>query len=117
MLSVGPDHARLLLEKDELFTNVTESIRSLFQLCRLNQLPAAVVVSRQGSFDFRSSMRVALKVAAARPALLPQIRLALVAPAVEDAAMHAVVEVGEAIGLACCGFRDEPEAYDWLNGA
>lgn len=117
MLSVEPDHARLELDKDELFTHVTESVRSLVQICRVNQLHAALIVSRQGTFDFRSSLRVALKFVALRPEGLPSIRLALVAPAADDAAMRAVVGVAQGFGLSCRGFHDEAKARAWLNGA
>lgn len=84
MLSLEDPHARLALEKDEPFTSVTASVRSLFQVCRLTRLPGALIVSEQLGFDFRSSMRVALKFAAIRPAPLPGIRLALVAGAADE---------------------------------
>jgi hypothetical protein len=115
VLSFAHDQARLEVEKDALFTDVTESVRTLLQVCRLNQLPAAMIISHQSGFDFRSSVRVALKFAAARPAPLPRIRLALVALVAEDSTVQGVVEVAQEIGLVCKVFRDERAATAWLN--
>ena len=116
MLSFAQDHARLEVEKDAPFTEVTESVRTLLQVCRLNQLTAAMIISHQAGFDLRSSIRVALKFAAARPAPLPQIRLALVALVAEDSTVQPVVEVAHELGLVCKAFRDERAATAWLNG-
>ena len=116
MLSVAHDHARLEVEKDAPFTDVTESVRTLLQVCRLNQLTAGMIISHQSGFDFRSSVRVALKFAAARPAALPHIRLALVALVAEDFTVQAVVELAQELGLVCKAFGDERSATAWLNG-
>lgn len=115
MLTIASDHARLELEKDALFTDVTESIRSLMQVCRMNELAAALVVSHQAGFDLRSSMRVAFRSVAARPAAIPRIRLAVVAVAADAAMVRTVVQVAEESGLACRAFGNEAQAKVWLT--
>lgn len=115
MLTFGSGHARLVVQKDEPFTGVTESVRSLLQLCRLNRLTAALIVSEQVGFDFRSSVRIAFKFAASRPAPLPRIRVALVALAADDAMLGSVAEAVNGVGLICRGFRNEAQAMAWLG--
>src|SRR5258706_5401348 len=77
MLSMTPDYVRLTVLKDEPFEGVVESVRSVFQICRLNNFAGAIVVSEQDPLDWRSSMRVAIRFAASRWTL-PRMKLAFV---------------------------------------
>lgn len=113
MLSFGPGYARLDIPHDEEFNTVTESIRSLLHVCRLNGLPAALIVSAQDAFDWRSSLRIGMRFAAARGAV-DGVRLGLVAHHFNDGARHDVLAVARETGLDCRFFRSEPEAFAWL---
>jgi len=113
MLSLAPGYARLDIEKDDDFSEVSESIRALLHVCRLNRLDAALVVSRQGALDWRSSLRIGIRFSASRGAL-PDIRLALVAGH-DDPRVHADVrEVAEEAGVKCRIFAAEEQALGWI---
>jgi hypothetical protein len=116
VLSLAPDHARLDIRKDEDFGQVSESIRALLQVCRLNGLRNALLVSRQDAFDWRSSLRIAIRFAASR-APVADLRLALVANHFSDAARHDVLSVARESGLECGVFSSEAGALAWLSGA
>lgn len=116
MLSLTPDYARLEIGKDEPFSDVTESVRALLHLCRLNRLGAALIVSHQVGFDLRSSLRVALKFVSSRPAPLPEVRLAIVALAAQEEMLAPLEQTGGEIGIDCRGFREETRALAWLTG-
>ena len=112
MLSMTPDYVRLTVQKDEAFEGVVESVRSVFQICRLNNFAGALVISEQDPLDWRSSMRVAIRFAASRWAL-PSMKLAFVIP--EPGRVRAEVEaVANDAGLECRVFPQEPEAIGWL---
>ena len=117
LLSLANGYARLEIEKDQPFVEVTESIRSLLQVCRLNQLPAALVVSRQGGFDLRSSVRVALKFVASRPLGLPPVRLAIVGLLADDGVLGALEKTADEAGIAAKTFSEEAAALAWLRPA
>jgi len=116
MLSLTPDYARLEIAKDEPFSEVTESVRTLLQLCRINSLGSALIVSHQVGFDLRSSLRVALKFISSRPAPMPDVRLAIVALVAQQEMLDPLEQTGSEVGLECRGFRDEPQALAWLTG-
>lgn len=116
MLSLAPGFARLDIERDEEFGQVSESVRALLQVCRVNGLRNALVVSKQDAFDWRSSLRIGIRFAASR-ASFEELRLALVAGHFNDGAWHDVVSVAREAGLECQIFSDERKALDWLNGA
>jgi hypothetical protein len=82
VITLTSDYARLSIGEDEPFDQVAESMRMLFQLCRLNTLHG-LVVSKQAALDWRSSMRVALRFIAIRGSA-PAMRLAFVAKAGEE---------------------------------
>jgi hypothetical protein len=115
MLSLAKDHARLEISADEEFTRISESLRSLLEVCRLNRLAGAVVTSRQSAHDWRSSLRIALRVAA-EGAAGSGIRLALVADHFNDRAREDVLAVAKQVGLQCRIYRSEPDAIAWLVG-
>jgi len=116
MLSLAPGYARLDIAQDADFTEVSESIRALLHICRLNRLRAALVVSRQDAFDWRSSVRVGIRFAASRDSIRG-LRLALVADHFNDAAREDVLAVAREAGLECGIFRGEETALTWLDGA
>jgi hypothetical protein len=113
MLSLAKDHARLEIPSDEDFSRISESLRALLEVCRLNRLRGALVTSRQSAHDWRSSLRIALRVAAEATAL-GDLRLALVAEHFNDGAREDVVSVANQVGLQCRIFRNEPDAIAWL---
>jgi hypothetical protein len=113
MLSLTPKYARLTIEKLQAFGDVTESLRSLFQICRLNDFKAALVVSYQDAYDFRSSVRVALRFAASRSAI-PPIKLALVVSGADFGVRGDVQDVAEELGLECKFFFVEEHAISWI---
>jgi hypothetical protein len=112
MITLTSGYARLSIGEDEPFDQVSESMRMLFQLCRLNALHG-LVVSKQAALDWRSSMRVALRFIAIRGSA-PDMRLAFVAKAGEDV-RGAVCSVAETAGLQCAVFRSEEKAVKWLT--
>lgn len=77
---------------------ITESIRSLMHVCRLNRLPAALVVSHQFGFDLRSSVRVALRFVASRSSGAPPVRLAIVGLVADEVMLGALEEAAEGAG-------------------
>ena len=115
MLSLASGYARLDIPKDEDFATISESIRSLLHVCRLNGFRGALVVSRQDAFDWRSSVRIALRFAAARGAI-DGTRLALVAAHFNDGARDDVLAVARSVSVECKVFRREGEAIAWLSG-
>ena len=114
MISLAPGHARLWIDANEPFDQVSESIRTLLQLCRLNKLDG-LVVSAQAELDWRSSMRVALRFAAIRGGNT-NFKLAFVAKARADV-RDAVLEVARTIGAECAVFGREESAVGWLARA
>jgi hypothetical protein len=113
MLSLTPNYARLRIEKMQDFSEISESLRSLFQICRLNDLKAALAVSTQDAFDFRSSIRIALRFAASRSAI-PQVKLALVVSGADFAIRQDVQKVAEEVGVECKLFAVEEQAVAWI---
>lgn len=116
MLSLTPDYARLEIGKDEPFADVTESVRALLHLCRINRLGTALIVSHQVGFDLRSSLRVALKFVSSRPAPMPEVRLAIVALVAPEEMLAPLEQAGYEAGLDCKGFGEETRALAWLTG-
>ena len=116
MLSLAPGHARLDIDRDEDLGQVSESIRALLQVCRMNDLRNALVISKQDAFDWRSSLRIGIRFAASR-APIKELRLALVANHFNDGARHDVLSAARESGLECEIFGDEDGALAWLNGA
>jgi hypothetical protein len=116
MLTLTSTYARLEIEKMQAFGDVTESLRSLFQVCRLNDLGAALVVSAQDAYDFRSSVRIALRFAASRAAM-PSVKLALVVPGADFGIRKDVQDVATEVGLECKIFGREKDAVSWLQPA
>ena len=114
MLSLASGYARLDIPKDEDFSAISESIRALLHVCRLNGFRGALVVSRQEAFDWRSSVRIALRFAAARGAI-DGMRLALVMHHFNDGARDDVLAVARNAGMDCQVFRREGEAIAWLS--
>ena len=114
MLTLAPGYARLEIARDTEFGQVSESIRSLLHICHLNGLPAALLVSRQDAFDWRSSLRIGIRFTASREAL-DGLRLALVAEHFNDGAREDVLAVAKQAGLDCRIFRSEAEAIAWLR--
>ena len=114
MLSLEKDHARLEIAAGEEFERVSESIRMLFQLCRVNGLRGALIVSRQAVWDWRSCMRLGIRFCASRGAL-PDARLALVVQGSELRQREDVTGVAGEAGLACRVFEHEPGALAWLR--
>ena len=115
MISLTPTYVRLLIEKDRPFEEVTESFRSALQICRLNELPAAIVVSEQAALDWRSSLRVAIRFVATRWDV-SKIKLALVAPGVDVGLRDDVCKVAGDMGFDCVVFDREEEAVEWVTG-
>lgn len=116
MLSLASRYARLDIPEDEDFGQVSESIRALLQVCRLNGLRCALIVSRQHAFDWRSSVRIGLRFAAARGPL-GDTRLALVTDHFNDGARDDVLAVARSAGLECLVFHREDEAIAWLSSS
>ena len=116
MLSLAKDHARLEIPANEDFSDVSESIRMLFQLCRVNNLRGALIVSLQGPTDWRSCMRLAIRFCASR-GTLPNSKLALVVHGTEPRHRDDVREAARESELICQVFESEPAAVAWLNEA
>jgi hypothetical protein len=116
MLSLTSTYARLGIHKTQAFNEVSESLRSLFQICRLNDFRAALIVSTQDAYDFRSSLRIALRFAASRSAL-PGIKLALVVAGADFGIRKDVQDVAEEVGLECKLFALEEQAISWIRPA
>ena len=114
MLTLRSGHARLEIHRDEEFGKVSESIRSLLHICHLNGLRAALIVSLQDAFDWRSSLRIGIRFAASRAAL-QGLRLALVADHFNDGARQDVLAVAREAKFECRIFRGEAEAVAWLS--
>jgi hypothetical protein len=114
MLTLHENHARLQIGHDEAFQEVTESVRSLLQVCRVNRLPAALVVSEQDDFDWRSSLRVAVRFYCARYPL-PRLRLALVKAVASPALARELAGFIRQMGLECQTFGAEAAALAWLT--
>lgn len=113
MLTLATGYARLDIPHDEDFGRVSESIRALLHVCRLNRFRGALVVSAQDAYDWRSSLRMGIRFAAARGAT-GDVRLALVAGHFNDGAREDVLAVAREAKLECRVFRDEAEALAWL---
>jgi hypothetical protein len=116
VITLTQDYARLVIDKHQPFADVTESFRTLFQICRLNVLPAAVVVSLQDPYDWRSSLRVAFRFSASRGAM-PEIRLALVVAHTVSSIGKDVLDVAQEIGLECKVFTREADAIAWISAS
>lgn len=116
MLSIEPGYARLHIAHDEEFGQVSESIRSLLHVCHVNGLGGALIVSAQDAFDWRSSLRIGMRFAAA-PGGVDGIRLGLVAHHFSDSARRDVLAVAREAALECRIFSSEPEAIAWLTSA
>ena len=114
MLSLGPGYVRLDLVHDTDFVHVSESIRALLHVCRMNGLNAALIASRQDAFDWRSSLRIGLRFAAARGSIAGA-RLALVTHHFNDGARADVLAVAGQLGLECQVFHGDAEAIAWLS--
>ena len=114
MLTLASHYARLDIARDETFANVSESIRALLQICHVNGLRGALVVSRQAAFDWRSSLRIGIRAAGMRDRAR-ELRLALVAEHFNDGARDDVLAVAREANLECRAFRDEAEAIAWLS--
>ena len=115
MINLTPEYARLVIDAEEPFDQVAESMRMLIQLCRLNELDA-LVVSHQAPLEWRSSMRVALRFIAGRGSV-PNIKLAFVVQASPDREIReAVLGVVEKTELHCAVFGTEAQATAWLKG-
>lgn len=115
MLTLEPGYARLDISRDEDFGRVSESIRALLQVCRMNRFRGALIVSAQDAFDWRSSLRMGIRFSAARGAM-PGVRLACVVRHFNDGAQQDVLAVAREARLECRIFRDEEEAIAWLGG-
>src|SRR3954465_5743798 len=106
MLSLTSTYARLDIEKTLAFSEVAESLRSLFQICRLNDFGAALVASGQDAYDCRSSVRIALKFAASRGAI-PPLKLAIVVGNADFGVRKDIQDVATEVGLQCRIFAKE----------
>lgn len=113
MLSLTSGYARLEIPRDQPFTDAAESLRMVFQVCRLNGLSGALVVSRQAPTDWRSCMRVAMRFSATRSAM-PRSRFALVVQDAGDDLRKDVIAVAKEVELECSIFDDEANAIEWL---
>ena len=116
MLSLASGYARLDIPRDEDFGRVSESIRALLHICQLNALARALVVSHQDAFDWRSSLRIGIRFAAAR-GTMKDMRLALVVTHFNGDAKADVLAVAREAALECRVFQAEPEAVAWLSGS
>ena len=113
MVSLEKDYARLEISADDDFADVSEAIRMLFQLCRVNKLPGALIVSLQGPTAWRSCMRLGIRFAHGR-GTLPDSKLALVVQGTEATQRDDVSDAAKEAGLACRVFDDERTALAWL---
>lgn len=114
MVSLEKDYARLEISTDDSFGDVSDAVLMLFQLCRVNNLRGALLVSHQGPMDWRSSIRVGIRFSHLKGAL-PDSKLALVVQGTETRQRDDVCEAARDVGLTCRVFEDEPEALAWLK--
>ena len=112
MITLTPSYARLLIDRDQPFEQVTESVRTIFQICRVNKLRAAIVVSEQEPFDWRSSLRVAIRFVATRWDV-PEIKLGLVALKADETIRDDVCKAATEAGFDCQVFDEEAAAVEW----
>ena len=118
MLFLTPDYARLEIARDREFHEVSQAVVTLFQVCRLNGLRNALIVSRQSGLDWRSCMRLGIRLTESRGILLPkgEGKLALVEHDASDTARKDVGDVADEVGLICRVFKAEDAALRWLAG-
>lgn len=118
MLVVKPElgYARLEVVRDQDFTEVAEAIRTLFHACCLNNHLGALIVSSQSGVDWRSCVRLAIRIAANK-AVLPKSKLALVITPNNNQLRKDVTNAADEAGLACNVFDDEADAIAWLGGS
>jgi hypothetical protein len=114
MISLTPNYARLFIDKQRPFDEVTESMRSVLQICRVNGLPAAIVISEQDAFDWRSSLRVALRFIATRWGA-SQIKLGLVVFSADPDIRQDVRKTATDAGFDCKVFDEEADAVRWVT--
>jgi hypothetical protein len=116
MLSVTPElgYARLQIPPDQDFSQVAEAIRTLFHVCCLNDHLGALIVSEQTALDWRTCMRLGIRVASTKEAL-PKGRLALVIGPGHEKLHRDVCDVADEAGIPCQVFPDESEAIAWLR--
>jgi hypothetical protein len=116
MLSLEKEHARLEISAKDDFGHVVESIRMLLQLCRINGLRSALIVSHQSATDWRSSLRIGIKFCASR-GVMPDCKLALVVHGAQPLQRDDVCQVAHEAGLACRVLESEDAALTWLKEA
>jgi hypothetical protein len=114
MLSLERDYARLEISADAYFGDVSQAVRTLFQLCRVNTLRGALIVSGQSPTDWKSCMRVGIRIADIR-GVLPESKLALVVQRAGAKQRDDVCEAAKDAGLVCRVFEDERSALAWLK--
>lgn len=114
MLELSPTHVRLLIEKDLALSEIPEAFRTAMQVCRLNDIPGALIVSEQLDLELRAGLRAGLRTLVART-LMPPVSLALVglnASALE--AFLAVKSFADDHSIPCELFDAERVALEWL---
>lgn len=87
----------------------------LFQLCRVNNLRGALIVSLQAATDWRSCMRLGIRFSASRGAL--PSALALTVPDATQRQQSEVCDTAHEAGLVCRVFDDERRALAWIEGS
>lgn len=114
MISLTPNYARLFIDKQRPFDEVTESLRTVLQICRVNALHAAIVISEQDAFDWRSSLRVAIRFVAARWGAA-EIKLGLVVFTADAKIRQEVRKTATEAGFDCKVFDEEADAVRWVT--
>jgi hypothetical protein len=115
MLELFPQYVRLLLEKGLALGEIPEAFRTAMQVCRLNDVSGAMLVSDHVDLDLRAGMRAGLRTLVARTMMPKKVRLALVG--LNCGALHAfraVKALADEQQIPCEVFSEEKAALEWL---
>ena len=114
MLQVSPEYVRLEIEHNVELAEIPEVMRTALQVCRLNDIGRALIVSDGDGLDLRAGIRAALRTMLARR-ILPRVALALVGKNAEAlTGLRSVKALADAENISCEVFADEPAALAWL---
>jgi hypothetical protein len=115
MLTLYPRHIRLQIEDGMTLEEIPEAFRMFVQVCRFNDIDNALITNAHPQWlDVRAGIRASLRSMFAR-AMMPPIRLALVA--LNDDGNKALIGVKQfAIenSIPCELFTDEARGIAWF---
>ena len=116
MLTLYPRHARLQIEDGMTLQDIPEAFRMFVQVCRFNDIDNALITSAHPEWLYvRAGIRASLRTMLAR-AMMPPIRLALVALNNDgNKALIGVKEFAIENSIPCELFTDEAAGIAWFS--